>query len=158
LYTQQSTQIGNGRWANTATFSGCIYSFTVTLTANNVFGADATFCAPKISLLEISTTLEINNNSLTSVLEIQPINASSTSSEASLSQNVTEPPMNGQAFNGISFNLTNPDELTIQKSNATTLQLSASILQVAAKAPGGLQAALHNNNFTEIATMIYVSD
>jgi hypothetical protein len=182
LYAQQSTQDSNGSWVNTATFGGCTYSFTVTQTANNAFGADimpdcnntgapphfrpivfwyftfettapqgaATFCAPTISPLDVSTVLEINNGSLTSVLEIQPLNASS-------SQNVTGPPLNGRAFNGISFNVTNPDDFTIRKSNATIMQLSASILQVAAKGPGGVKGAFQTNNFTQTVTMVYVS-
>jgi hypothetical protein len=116
----------------------------------------ATFCAPTISLLDVSAIVDMNNGSLISVLEIQPFNTS-TSPFASLSQNVTGPPLNGQAFNGISFNLTNPDEFTIRRSNATTLELTASILQVAAGAPGGVQAAFQTNNFTGIATMVYVS-
>jgi hypothetical protein len=116
----------------------------------------ATYCAPAISLLEVSATLDMNNGSLTSVVEIQPLNAS-TSHIVPVSQNVTGPPLNGQAFNGIAFNLTNPDQFTIGKSNATTMQLSASILQIAAKAPGGLQAMFQNNNFTETTTMVYVS-
>ena len=68
---------------------------------------------------------------------------------------MTGPPLNGQAFNGILFNLSNLDEFTIGKSNATTLQLSASILQVVAKAPGGVIATFQNNNFTDTTTMVY---
>ena len=118
----------------------------------------ATFCAPTISLLDVAAAVDMNNGSLISVQEIQPLNASTSPAPfASLSQNVTGPPLNGRAFNGISFNLSNPDEFTIGKSNATTLQLSASILQVIAKAPGGVIAAFQNNNFTDTTAMVYVS-
>jgi len=116
----------------------------------------ATFCAPKISLLEVAIVLEMNNKSLTSVLEMQPFNASTSPTPfPSLSRNVTGSPLNGQAYNGISFNLTNPDEFMIRKANTTTLQLSASILQVIANAPGGVKAAFQNNNFTDATTMVY---
>ena len=116
----------------------------------------ASFCTPEISLFDVSVVVDMNDGSLTSVLEIQPFNAS-TLPLASLSQNVTGPPLNGEAFNGISFNLTNPDEYTVRRSNATTLQLSASILQVIAKTPGGVTTTFQTNNFTGTATMVYVS-
>jgi hypothetical protein len=116
----------------------------------------ATYCAPAISVFEVDATVDMNNGNLTSVVEIQPFNAS-TSSLASLSQNMTGTFLNGQAFNGIVFSSTNLDPFTISKLNVTTLQLSASILQVAAKALGGLQAAFQANNFTDATTLIYVS-
>jgi hypothetical protein len=188
LYAQLSINNTDGSWVNTATFSGCNYTFTADLASINPFGAGvmpdcnntgvspdfrpivfwffthettppkgaATYCAPAISIFEVSTTLYINNVSLTSVVENQPFNASA-SGFASLAKNVTGLPLNGQALNGIAVDLTNPDPFTLSKLNATKMQLSASILQVASKAPGGMSAAFQSNNFTESATMVYVS-
>jgi hypothetical protein len=116
----------------------------------------ATYCAPAISIFEVSATVDMNNGSLTSVVEIQPFNAS-TSGFASLALFSTGTFLNGQAINGIAFNLTNPDPFMISKSITTTMQLSVSILQVAAGAPGGLQAAFQTNNFTDTTTLVYVS-
>jgi hypothetical protein len=114
----------------------------------------ATFCAPTISLLDVAVTVDIDTWNLTYVQEIGPFN-STTSPFSSLSGNVTGAPLNGRAFNGIVFNLTNPDQFTIQRSNATDLQLPASILQAASTAPGGLAAAFQTNSFVEMATEVY---
>jgi hypothetical protein len=72
-----------------------------------------------------------------------------------LSGNVTGAPLNGRAFNGIVFNLTDADEFMIARSNATDLQLPASIFQAATTAPGGLTAAFQTNSFVEMATKVY---
>ena len=116
----------------------------------------ATLCSPTISLWDVIATVDINTGNLTSVQEIQPFN-SSTSPFALLSENVTGTPLNGRAFNGIIFNLTDADEFVIARSNATKLQLPASIFQAAATAPGGLAVAFQTNSFVEMATTVYVS-
>jgi hypothetical protein len=115
----------------------------------------ATFCAPAISLMDVIVTVDINTGNLTSVQEIEPFSLS-TSPFASLSENVTGAPLNGRAFNGIIFNLTNADEFVIARSNATNLRLPASIFQAASAAPGGLEAAFQTNSFVGMATKVYV--
>lgn len=107
----------------------------------------ATHCAPNISLWDVAVTVDIDTRNLTSVQEIRPFESSN---------NITGAPLNGQAFNGIVFNLTNPDRFAIERSNATDLQLPASILQAAYTAPGGLAAAFQTNSFVEMATEVYV--
>jgi hypothetical protein len=115
----------------------------------------ATYCAPTISLFEVTAEVDINTGNLTSVQEIQPFNPS-TSPFASLSQNVTGAPLNSQAFNGIVFNLTGADDALFRTSNATNLQIPAAIFQAASKAPGGLTAAFQTNSFVGMATKVYV--
>jgi len=114
----------------------------------------ATYCAPTISLWDVTALIDINTGNLTDVQEIQPFD-SSTSPFASLSANLTGSPLNGRAFNGIVFNLTNPDQFVIGRSNATDLQLPASIFQAATTAPGGLPAAFQSNSFVGMATKVY---
>lgn len=176
---QISTPIAGGGWINNATFGGCTYSYSVGPTTSILFGTDvmpdcndagtpeflrpiifwfftydstppqgsATHCAPNISLWDVAVTVDIDTRNLTSVQEIRPFESSN---------NVTGAPLNGQAFNGIVFNLTNPDRFAIERSNATDLQLPASILQAAYTAPGGLAAAFQTNSFVEMATEVYV--
>lgn len=115
----------------------------------------ATYCAPSISLWDVTAIIDLNSGNLTDVQEIDPFDAS-TSPFASLSANVTGAPLNGRAFNGIVFNLTNADEFVIGRSNATDLQLPASIFQAATAAPGGLQDAFNSNSFVGMATKVYV--
>jgi len=117
----------------------------------------ATYCAPAISLWEVSVTVDIATGNLTSVQEIRPINSSSTSPLASLSGNVTGSPLNLRAYNGIQFNLTGADQFVIARQNATDLQLPSSILQAAATSPGGLTAAFATNSFTGMAVQVYTT-
>jgi hypothetical protein len=116
----------------------------------------ATYCAPAISLWDVAVSVDIATSNLTSVTELRPFNAS-TSPFASLSGNVTGPPLNGRAYNGIGFNLTGVDQFVVARANATQLQLPASILQIAETSPGGVLAAFNQNGFTEMATEVYVS-
>lgn len=115
----------------------------------------ATFCNPTISLWDVTVTVDIATGNLLSVEEIGSFNASSPF--ASLSGNVTGPPLNGRAYNGVAFNLTNADQFVIARANATDLQIPASIFQAATQAPGGLTAAFQTNSFVEMATQVYVS-
>jgi hypothetical protein len=114
----------------------------------------ATFCSPTISLWDVTVTVDIATGNLLSVVEIGPFNTS-TSPFASLAGNVTGPPLNGRAYNGIAFNLTNADQFVIARSNATDLQLPASIFQAATQAPGGLTTAFQTNSFVGMATQVY---
>ena len=183
-YPQQSTRIDGGGWTNNATFAGCTYSFSVGPNGSHVFGVDvmpdcnntgtpayflpivlwfftydttspqgsATLCAPTISLLDVTVIVDMNTGNLISVQEKGPLN----SSTSPLSQNLTGPPINGQAFNGLILNLTNPDPFAAAKSNATSLLLPASIFQAASSAPGGVAAAFQMNSFVGMASKVYV--
>jgi hypothetical protein len=117
----------------------------------------ATYCAPSISLWEVAVTVDIATGNLTSVKEIRPLNASSTSPLASLSGNITGAPLNGRAYNGIRFNLTEADQFVIARQNATNLQLPSSVLQAATISPGGISGAFATNSFTGMAVNVYVS-
>jgi hypothetical protein len=117
----------------------------------------ATYCYPSISLWNVGIRVDIASGNLTSVQELSPLNSSNTSPFGSLSGNITGPPLNGLAYNGIQFNLTGADEFVIARQNATDLQLPSSILQAAATSPGGLTNAFATNSFTGMAVQVYVS-
>ena len=63
-----------------------------------------------------------------------------------------------RAYNGIEFNLTNPNRFILARRNATQLQMPAAVFQSAGQSPGGLDAAFNSNKFTDLATEVYVSD
>jgi hypothetical protein len=117
----------------------------------------ATYCYPSISFWNVAVTVDIASSNLTSVQEISPINSSSDSPLASLSGNLTGAPLNGLAYNGIQFNLTNADQFVLARQSAVDLQLPSSIQQVAASSPGGLTAAFSTNSFTGMAVQVYTS-
>jgi hypothetical protein len=116
----------------------------------------ATYCAPAISLWEVAVTVDIATGNLTSVQEINQLNANSTSPLASVSGNITGAPLNGRAYNGIQFDLTGADQFVNERQNATDVQLPSSILQAAATSPGGLTTAFATNSFTGMAVHVYV--
>jgi hypothetical protein len=185
LMTTASTQNGDGSWTNHATFNGCTFTYTVNKTTNHLFGTSvmpdcsstglseyflpvvlwfftydppvqgsATYCNPTISLWDVTVVVDIVTQRMTSVQEIRPFDPN-TSPFSSISGNVTGPPMNGQAYNGIAFNLTNPDTFVLARSSAINLQLPSSIFQAASAAPGGLPVAFQNNSFVGMATEVY---
>jgi len=117
--------------------------------------ASATFCYPSISLWEVSAGVDIGTGNVTSVTEIRHFTQSSNFS--SFSANVTGPPLNGRAYNGIRFNLTNPDQFVLGRQNATQLQLPAGIYQAAINTPEGYQGSFSNNAFAALSDTVYVS-
>jgi len=117
----------------------------------------ATYCAPAISLYEVAVEVDIATGNLTSVQEIRPFSANSTSPFESLSGNITGDPLNGRAYNGIQFNLTGADQFVVARQNATNLQLPSSILQKALASPGGLTSAFTTNSFTGMAVQVYTT-
>jgi hypothetical protein len=109
----------------------------------------ATYCAPSISLWDVTATVDITTKNLTSVKPIGPIGTGNSGFPG--------PPMYGQAYNGIAFNLTNKDAFVMERSRAIQLQLPASVFQAAVIAPGGLPVAFQQNSFVGLATQVYVN-
>lgn len=91
---------------------------------------------------------------LTNVKELQPF--SSASNFSSLSANITGPPLNGRAYNGIRFNLSDPDEFVLRRLEALQLQLPAAVFQAAVQSPEGLLGSFDADKFVNLATRVYV--
>lgn len=70
---------------------------------------------------------------------------------------MTGPPLNGRAYNGVAFNVTNIDVFTLARQNATQLILPASVLQSAETSPGGLGSIFAQSRFSDLSTQVYVS-
>lgn len=181
LYLQQSTELPSGGWKNDATFNGCTFSYSVTQTTSHLFGTSvmpdcdntgvpdsfrpvvlwfftydtsppqgsATYCAPSISLWDVIAVIDVATRNLTSVQEIRPLNTNAST--------FSGPPMYGQAYNGIAFNLTNQNQFVVNRSNAIQLQLPASIFKAASSASGSLTTAFEQNSFVGLASQVYVS-
>lgn len=84
--------------------------------------ASLVFCRPQLSLHNVTITVNLANGNL---INVQP-NADLTP-PGNLAENA---PFNGQAFNGVEFNITGASAETLLRANATQLQLPASILQM----------------------------
>jgi hypothetical protein len=62
-----------------------------------------------------------------------------------------------RAYNGIEFNLTNPDRFVLARVNATQLQIPAAVFQSANQDPAGIDAVFNTDKFTELTSEVYVS-
>ena len=96
--------------------------------------ASLVFCQPKLSLHNVTITVNLANGQLINVED---------NGDAELTGiDTNTPPFNGQAFNGVQFNLTGASADTVLRANMTQLQLPASVLQVMERS--GLATALSN--------------
>jgi len=95
------------------------------------------------------------SGNVTKLQELRPFSAASKFS--SFSANVTGPPLNNRAYNGIMFNLTNPDRFILARANATRLQLPAAVYQAANKSPLGFSDSFDEIALTNLSKKIYVS-
>jgi hypothetical protein len=118
--------------------------------------ASATFCTPSISLWDVTVNIDLATGNLTSVTPWRSFNASY-SNYSSTSFNVTGPPLNGRAYNGIEFPFAQNDRFAIARKDAVQLQLPAAAFEVAESSAGGLIAAFGTNHFVDFSTRVYVS-
>lgn len=117
--------------------------------------ASATFCFPSIQLFDVNVAVDLASGNLTDVTRLRPFRRSSNFS--SLSTNVTGVPLNGRAFNGIEFNLTDPDIFVLSRLNATQLLIPSAVFQAAESSPEGLAGVFSTNGFVQWAIQVYVS-
>lgn len=99
--------------------------------------------------------MDLATKNLTKVTELRPFNQDH-SPFASLSSNLTGPPLNGRAYNGVRFNLTAPDQYVLARQAAIQLQLPAAIYQAALANPIGLLESLASGVFSQLSGQVYV--
>ncbi|KAF8880015.1 hypothetical protein BD779DRAFT_1550009 [Infundibulicybe gibba] len=167
-------------WNNSASFDGCSIQWSVDKNATTLFGttipfcstnpppqfspvvfwfftykptalSSATICFPSFTLWDVNVNVDLASGNLTKVTELQPFSQSSNFS--SFSANVTGPPLNGQAYNGIQFNLTNPDRFVLARQDAVQLQLPAAVYQSALN--GDIVGAFNSDLFVQLANSVY---
>lgn len=98
--------------------------------------------------------VDIHTGNITTISELEQFTTSSNFSSAS--GNVTGAPLDGRAYNGIAFNLTNPDQFVIARQNATRLQLPASVYQAALQLPAGLPGIFDDDTYLTLVDQSYV--
>lgn len=116
--------------------------------------ASATICRPSFTLWDVNVNVDLASGNLTKVTELRPF--SSASNFSSLSANITGAPLFGRAYNGIKFNLTNPDQFVLARQNATLLQLPAAVYQSALQSPQGLVGSFEADRFVTLSAQVYV--
>lgn len=91
-------------------------------------------CFPTFTLWEVNVNVDLATKNLTRVTELRPFDQDH-SPFASLSNNLTGPPLNGRAYNGVGFNLAAPDQYVLSRQAAIQLQLPAAIYQATLAKP-----------------------
>lgn len=119
-----------------------------------VAAASVTFCKPTLSFWEVTAGVDIRTGNVTTVTELRPF--SSSSAFSSLSANVTGAPLNGRAYNGIAFDLTNPDPFVLARQNATRLQVPAAVYQAANQSPQGFADSFNGDALASLSNRVYV--
>ncbi|KDQ58417.1 hypothetical protein JAAARDRAFT_57348 [Jaapia argillacea MUCL 33604] len=179
------TATGNGGWLNSAKFSGCDFSWSISNATANFFGlygvgicangttppyfspvvfwfftdspvaaASAVYCTPTISFWDVSVEVDVATLNLTSVTTIGEFN-SQTSNFSALSANLTGAPMYGRAYNGVNFNLSDPDPFVFARENATQLMLPAAVYEAALQSPQGITTAFSDGSFVNLVSWVY---
>lgn len=158
-----TTLPGDAGWNATVIFEDCSVTWSINRNATTAFGTDilqcgatdastaasrpvvfwffrylpqietrAVICTPTISIYNAIINLDLISGNIVTVTTNGSFVAGS-SPFSSASYNVTGPPLNGSAYNGIGFNLSTPTEVDLERQAAIQLQLPAAIFEFAEK-------------------------
>ncbi|KDQ22240.1 hypothetical protein PLEOSDRAFT_1086950 [Pleurotus ostreatus PC15] len=184
----QMVQLADGSgWNNSVNSNGCTFTWSVDRNATTLFGVDnpncegqtepqfapvifwfftyqptamasGTICSPSFSLFDVNVNVDIASQNLTQVTELRPFNAAS-SNFSDFAGNVTGPPLNGRAYNGIefAFALDNPDRFIRQRRDSVRLQMPAAVLQAASQSAEGLESSFQADRFVQLSTRVYTT-
>lgn len=126
--------------------------------------AAVSLCTASITLVDAAVTVDLASRNLTSVTPLGPLgsvlsgnnnNNGDTGNTAQFAGNLTGPPVNGRAYNGLFFNLTDPDVFTDAREAAIQLMLPAAVFEAAVQA--GLDEAFEDGLFAGLSLSVYVS-
>ncbi|KAF7761476.1 hypothetical protein Agabi119p4_9468 [Agaricus bisporus var. burnettii] len=176
------TQTG---WTNSINTENCTVTFFVDHNATSLFGttlpscnpqppaqfspvifwfftyetkppqASATFCQPTLELWDVTASVDIATGNVTDITPLQPF--TSASNFSSLAANITGDPLDGRLYNGIQFDLENPDVFVQRRLEALQLQLPAAMYQAAVQSEPGLVGSFDEDRFVSIANHVYTT-
>jgi len=114
-------------------------------------------CTPQITLQNVSVTVDLSSANLTSVTPTANLTTSDPFT-TSLVGNMTTPPFNGQAYNGLNWPTSQLVVDPFVQSRAVSIQtlLPAAIFENAVQSPEGLTNAFANNLFATLSATVYV--
>jgi hypothetical protein len=103
----------------------------------------AVFCKPSIELWNVTAVFNLATNPphITSITPLQRITTVAS---------ITGPPQNGRAYNGIEFDDLSQDYFSLQRQNATRVQLPAAVLQIAEST-----GEFTRDRFTNLTNVVY---
>lgn len=103
----------------------------------------------------MTASVDIATGNVTDITPLQPF--TSASNFSSLAANITGDPLDGRLYNGIQFDLENPDVFVQRRLEALQLQLPAAMYQAAVQSQPGLVGSFDEDRFVSIANHVYVS-
>jgi len=118
--------------------------------------SNAVICNPTISLHDVSAELDLVTGNIVNIVDLGNFTTGS-SPFSSLSGNVTGPPLNGSAFNGIGFNLTSVTQVDLDRELAIQLQLPAAMFEYAERSLNGSASIYQGDAIVAPSARIYVS-
>lgn len=116
-------------------------------------------CQPTISLWDVNFAMDVNTKNITTITKVGPFTQGS-SNYSSFAGNITGAPLNGQAYNGIRFNLSGSgdfDPFIQQREQSIQFALPGAIFQALQNKPEGLFAALADTSMVDVSSQVYVS-
>ncbi|KAF9442920.1 hypothetical protein P691DRAFT_844735 [Macrolepiota fuliginosa MF-IS2] len=117
--------------------------------------AAAAICAPTLEFWNVTASVDIMTSNLTDVKELEHF--SSASKFSSLAGNITGPPLNGRAYNGVNFTSVDLNEFVTARRTALQLQLSAAVFQAAVQSPAGLIGSMEPEQLVDLVTWVYTT-
>ncbi|TFY73179.1 hypothetical protein EWM64_g10833, partial [Hericium alpestre] len=121
--------------------------------------ASVSMCRPSIALHNVAVEVDLHSGNLTSVSKLSDVVVGQ-GNFTGFAGNVTGPPLNGQAYNGLNWTASQlvVDPFVLQRANAIQLQLPAAVFQNAVQNyPGGVTTAFQNNAFAPLSAQVYTT-
>ncbi|KAF7416233.1 hypothetical protein PC9H_002498 [Pleurotus ostreatus] len=137
------------------TFQPVMFWYFHLRTDNNLPEAKAVFCTPAIKASNVEASVDLEKKTMSACVQ---------KGDLSKPNNVTGPPLNGRAYNGLIFNFSpdeqdarnNPDRFVAARATAVAAGVSGAIFRLASQQSGGLQATFDlPNGFLDLTTQVY---
>lgn len=123
--------------------------------------SSASFCFPRIQLVDVSVSVNLVNGKVTALTERGPISSSSNFTQ--FAGNITSGLPKDAGYNGLGFDLpipensSEPNPFVLERRRSIGLQMPGAVLQLASQREGGEVEAFLQNDFAEPASRVYVS-
>lgn len=121
--------------------------------------SSASFCFPRIQLVDVSVSVNLVNGKVTALTERGPISSSSNFTQ--FAGNITSGLPKDAGYNGLGFDLpipensSEPNPFVLERRRSIGLQMPGAVLQLASQREGGEVEAFLQNDFAEPASRVY---
>lgn len=114
-------------------------------------------CTPELSLWDVAVSIDTTSGKLTDVRPISSLQPDPSSPLKQDYQNITGAPLLGRAYNGLFFQLDNPDSVVADRMKTIQIGLPAAVFKLASRSQGGVAGAFDQDTWAQLSSRIYVS-